>query len=76
MAYTPELTHQASGALRRLAWSLNQPMTKTMEWIFTDLVKFLPAGSMCESCRDPKCAACPFSNAGKPSAELLAQKGA
>lgn len=77
MAYTPQLSHESSSTLRRLAWSLNEPMTKTMEWIFTDLIKFIPAGSICEACKDPsKCNGCPFSNAGKPSAELLAQKGA
>lgn len=77
MAYTPELSDEASCTLRRLAWSLNEPMTKTMEWIFTDLIKFIPPGAICEACKDPsKCNGCPFSNAGKPSAELLAQKGA
>lgn len=71
MAYTPELTHLASGALRRLAWSLNQPMTKTMEWIFTDLVKFIPSGAICTACKDPsKCSQCVFSNQGKPNGEV------
>ena len=46
MAYTPELADQTSSTLRRIAWSLNRPMTKTMEWIFTDLVKFIPSGAI------------------------------
>ena len=73
MAYTPELSHEASCTLRRLAWSLNKPMTKTMEWIFLELVKFIPSGAICEACKDPsKCSECPFSNEGKPSGELFA----
>lgn len=72
MAYTPELSEEASGTLRRIAWSLNKPMTTTLEWVFTDLIKFIPAGAICEACKDPsKCNSCPFSNQGKPNGEVL-----
>lgn len=68
MAYTPELADQTSSTLRRIAWSLNRPMTKTMEWIFTDLVKFIPSGAICEACKDQtKCTECPFNTEGKPT---------
>ncbi len=68
MAYTPELTDQTSSTLRRIAWSLNKPMTKTMEWILTDLIKFIPSGAICESCKDQtKCVTCPFSMEGRPT---------
>ena len=61
MAYTPELSHEASCTLRRLSWSLNKPMTKAMEWIFTDLIKFIPSQAICEACKDKsKCSACSF----------------
>ena len=61
MAYTPELSHEASCTLRRLSWSLNKPMTKAMEWIFTDLIKFIPSQAICEACKDKsKCGACSF----------------
>jgi hypothetical protein len=47
-------------------------MTKAMEWIFTDLIKFIPPGAICEACKDPsKCSGCPFSNQGKPNGEVL-----
>lgn len=63
MSYTPELSYEASCTLRRISWSLNKPMTKTMEWIFSELVKFIPSGAVCESCRDKsKCSACSFGN--------------
>ncbi|MDP2705491.1 MAG: hypothetical protein Q8O71_03840 [bacterium] len=68
MAYTPELTYKASSTLRRIAWSLNKPMTKTMEWILTDLIKFIPAPAICEACKDQtKCETCPFNTNGKPT---------
>ena len=68
MAYTPELSYEASCTLRRLSWSLNKPMTKTMEWIFTDLIKFIPSRAICEACKDKsKCIACSFNNEGKQS---------
>lgn len=61
MAYTPELSHEASCTLRRIAWSLNEPMTKTMEWIFTELVRFIPSKAICEACKDKsKCSCCSF----------------
>ena len=63
MAYTPELSSEASCTLRRIAWSLGKPMTKAMEWIFTDLIKFIPSGAICEACRDKsRCSECSFSN--------------
>ena len=68
MAYTPELTQKNSCTLRRLAWSLNRPMTKAMDFVFTDLVRLIPTGAVCESCKDQtQCASCPFSKGGKPS---------
>ena len=30
MAYTPELSQNHSGTLRRIAWALKMPMTKAM----------------------------------------------
>jgi hypothetical protein len=61
MAYTPELSYEASCTLRRISWSLNKPMTQTLEWIFTELVKFIPAAAICEACKDKsKCVACSF----------------
>jgi hypothetical protein len=72
MAYTPELSYEASCTLRRLSWSLNKPMTKTMEWIFTDLIKFIPSQAICEACKDrSKCSACSFNNEGGVSEQTM-----
>ena len=61
MAYTPELNDAASATLRRIAWSLGKPMTKTMNAIFIKLPKLIDKGKVCESCRDPSaCNICGF----------------
>ena len=66
MAYTPELSHEASCTLRRLSWSMGKPMTETMEWVFSDLVKFIPSQAVCEGCKDKsKCGSCSFNSKGK-----------
>ena len=33
MAYTPELTQIGSATLRRLAWYMGKPMTKSLEMV-------------------------------------------
>ncbi len=61
MAYTPELSMEASSSLRRIAWALNVPMTKAMEKIFEYLPKILDREKICEGCRDKtKCQECGF----------------
>ena len=61
MSYTPELSYEASCTIRRISWSLNKPKTKTIEWIFSDLVKFIPSQAICEACKDKtKCLSCSF----------------
>ena len=64
MAYTPELSLRGSATLRRLAWFLNKPMTKTLEMVM-ELVAIqttnAKSGAVCASCRDAtKCASCGF----------------
>lgn len=61
MAYTPELSQKHSGTLRRLAWAVNKPMTKTLE----DLMEFIGTKAdplkVCEACRDKAfCTDCVF----------------
>ena len=76
MAYTPELSHEASCTLRRLSWSMGKPMTETMEWVFSDLVKFIPSQAVCEGCKDKsKCGSCSFNSKGKQGKVLLNKKG-
>ena len=42
-----ELSYESRCILRRISWSLNKPAAKTLEWIFTELVKFIPAAAVC-----------------------------
>ena len=61
MAYTPELSKSSSATLRRIAWALNQPMTKTMNVIFIKLPDLMDRKKVCESCKDPSaCNICGF----------------
>ena len=52
MAYTPELSQRHSAALRRIAWALGLPMTKTLEAIFDNLAETTDGKAICEACRD------------------------
>lgn len=61
MAYTPELTKQASAILRRISWAANSPMTKTMNAIIIKLPRLMKKEDVCKSCRDPSaCHICGF----------------
>ena len=61
MAYTPELNESASATLRRIAWALGQPMTRTMSAIFIKLPNLMDRKKVCDACRDPSaCSICSF----------------
>ena len=61
MAYTPEMSMKSSRTLRRIAWSLEMPMTKAMEKIFDYLPEILDREKVCQKCRDKtKCSECQF----------------
>ena len=66
MAYTPELSQIGSATLRRLAWHLRKPMTKSLEMLIeltaTKMAEMKP-GAVCSKCKDNRiCEVCPFSN--------------
>ena len=48
MAYTPELSKLHSGALRRIAWMLDKPMTKTLAFILENVE--VDTTKVCERC--------------------------
>ena len=67
MAYTPQLSDAASATLRRIAWALDKPMTRTMNTIFIKLPNLMDRTKVCDSCRDPSaCNICGFN--GKEAA--------
>ena len=66
MAYTPELPQISSATLRRLAWYVGKPMTKSLEMLIeltaTKMAEMRP-GEVCSKCKDNSiCEVCPFSN--------------
>ena len=61
MAYTPELNQKHSGTLRRIAWALERPMTKTIEEVFDYVGKAIDNKKVCEACKDKSfCNLCVF----------------
>ena len=61
MAYTPELQLEHSRTLRRLAWSMDIPMTRAMAEIFTWLPGKMDRELVCSKCRDKsRCSECAF----------------
>jgi hypothetical protein len=64
MAYTPELSQEHSCILRRIAWALDLPMTKTMADIFEYLPSKMDSEKVCAKCRDKtRCEECSFKEA-------------
>ena len=64
MAYTPELSQIGSATLRRLAWHLQKPMTKSLEMLIeltaTKMAEVRPR-EVCSKCKDNSiCEVCPF----------------
>jgi hypothetical protein len=65
MAYTPELSRTHSGALRRIAWAMEIPMTKAMVEIFEIVGDALDNDKICSACRDRSfCNDCLFKKNG------------
>ena len=61
MAYTPELNQKHSGTLRRIAWALERPMTKTIEEVFDYVSKTIDNKKVCEAYKDKSfCNRCVF----------------
>ena len=64
MAYTPELSQIGSAILRRLAWYMGKPITKSLgkliELPAMKMAEVRP-GEVCKGCRDDSiCEVCPF----------------
>ena len=65
MAYTPELSRTHSGALRRIAWAMKIPMTKTMFKLIEIAGNALGNDKTCSACRDESfCSDCLFKKNG------------
>jgi hypothetical protein len=61
MAYTPELSYANSCVLRRIAWSLKEPMTVAINWSIEELAKHLDADEIRRTCNDKsRCHTCLF----------------
>jgi len=63
MAYTPELSNYQSCTLRRIAWALEMPMTRTMNEVIEYVSNVIDNKRICDSCKDKsKCTSCAFND--------------
>ena len=61
MAYTPELSLKSSQTLRRIAWALDKPMTKSLEDVLQSVTMFIDRKKICSKCKDNSiCQECIF----------------
>jgi primosomal protein N' len=59
--YTPQFSNRAAISVRRLAWALNLPMTKTMDEVISLLPSLFSPSLICPKCKDTtKCKLCGF----------------
>ena len=75
MAYTPELSDEASCTLQRIAWALCMPMTVAMDIIMRVIPLIIDRDKVCEGCRDKNgCADCSFSQEKHRNCDELINK--
>ncbi len=74
MAYTPEMSMESSRILRRLAWTLGKPMTKTMEFVMQNITLFINPKKICAKCKDKSiCQKCIFNEQNHKSCNQVFQ---
>ena len=73
MAYTPELSDEASCTLRRIAWALHVPMTKALDIFMNVIPMIVDREKVCAGCKDKtRCQDCTFSRENHKTCEHLA----
>jgi len=59
--YTPKFSNRATISVRRLAWYMGKPMTKTINAVIQILPYMFNSTKVCNSCKDKtKCKYCAF----------------
>lgn len=60
-SYSPQLSAQVSATIRRLAWSMDKPMTQAISALVFALPAIIDHSKICMSCKDKSdCKACIF----------------
>jgi hypothetical protein len=68
--YTPKFSDKASITIRRLAWALGLPMTKTVDIIINEISTVFLSSVVCPKCQDKsKCNFCGFNQQSQTAAE-------
>ena len=72
MAYGPQLRTKTSRSLRRLAWAMQIPMSRTLEELIKIMPHLIDSKPVCSACRDrSRCNECYFKPHGKPELAAL-----
>jgi hypothetical protein len=59
--YTPSFSYESSAAVRRLAWAMGKPMTKTVEILVRLIPSLVEPSKVCRACKDKTiCDTCPI----------------
>jgi hypothetical protein len=59
--YTPQFSPGSSAAVRRLAWAMGKPMTKTVELLVRLIPSLVEPSKVCQACKDKSiCKTCPI----------------
>ncbi len=53
MAYSPRMSPRSLCRLRRIAWAIDQPMTRTLDRIIDFVGSRIDPRRVCDACRDP-----------------------
>ena len=73
--YSPDFSFSACVSVRRLAWALEKPMTKTIDHMVQLLPSLFDPSTVCPSCKDKSiCKLCAFSSHSKDPAAIAALK--
>jgi len=74
MAYSPGLDKRSSGILRRFAWGMGKPMTKTTVELLDYLPHIVDKKLICKKCKDKSfCEQCVFYGRKKPIRSTIQQ---
>ena len=70
--YSPQFSALAVVSVRRLAWSIGRPMSKTVDHIIKLLPSLVDPSKVCLSCQDSsKCSCCVFGSLGNKQDSAL-----
>ena len=70
--YVPKLSKQSLCRLRRIAWAVDRPMTKTLDAVIEYIACHIDQKAVCTTCRDnSRCKICGLTELRKTAGKTL-----